>query len=80
MWDVAIHNGGMSDSDPVIELTPKNPFSWKIVAAFVVAWVVVFALFFELKSGTIRLLLPLIGLIFLVYLVVCTIYLLKNRK
>ena len=70
----------MSDSDPVIELTTKNPFSWKIVAAFVVAWVVVFALFFELKSGTIRLLLPLIGLIFLVYLVVCTIYLLKNRK
>jgi len=70
----------MSDSDPVIELTPKNPFSGKIVAAFVVAWVVVFALFFELKSGTIRLLLPLIGLIFLVYLVVCTIYLLKNRK
>ena len=70
----------MSDSDPVIELTTKNPFSWKIVAAFVVAWVVVFAFFFELKSGTIRLLLPLIGLIFLVYLVVCTIYLLKNRK
>ncbi|MFM1851028.1 MAG: hypothetical protein RIS54_712 [Verrucomicrobiota bacterium] len=70
----------MSDPDPVIELTPKNPFSWKVVAMFVIAWAVVFALVYELKSTTIRLLLPVIGLVFLVYLVVCTIYLIKNRK
>ncbi len=70
----------MSDPDPVIELTPKNPFSWKVVAMFVIAWAVVFALVYELKSTTIRLLLPVIGIVFLVYLVVCTIYLIKNRK
>lgn len=70
----------MSDSDPVIELTPKNPFSWKIVALFVVAWIVVFAMVFELKATMIRLLLPVIALVFLVYLAVCTIYLIKNRK
>jgi membrane-bound acyltransferase YfiQ involved in biofilm formation len=70
----------MPDPDPVIELTPKNPFSWKIVALFVVAWVVVFTLVYQLKSGMIRLLLPLIALIFLVYLVICTLYLIKHRK
>lgn len=70
----------MSDNEPVIELTPKNPFSWKIVALFVLAWAVVFALVYELKSGLIRLLLPVIAIVFLVYLVVCTLYLIKNRK
>ena len=75
-----LHNVRMSEPEPVIELTPKNPFSWKIVASFVGAWIVVLGLVTFLKSGMIRLLLPLIGLIFLVYLVSCTIYLLKNRK
>jgi membrane-bound acyltransferase YfiQ involved in biofilm formation len=70
----------MSEEDPVIELEPKNPFSWKIVAMFLVAWLVVFGLMYELKSGMIRLLLPLIAIIFLVYLVICTLYLIKNRK
>ncbi|MFZ9681765.1 MAG: hypothetical protein ACO3DQ_00960 [Cephaloticoccus sp.] len=70
----------MSDPDPVIELTPKNPFSWKVVAMFIVAWAVVFALVYLLKSATIRLLLPVIAIVFLVYLVVCTIILIKNRK
>lgn len=70
----------MSDPDHVIELTPKNPFSWKIVALFVGAWFVVLAMIYWMKSGTIRLLLPVIGLLFLVYLVSCTIYLIKNRK
>jgi len=70
----------MDDQEPVIELTPKNPFSWKIVAMFIIAWVVVFAMVYALKGGMIRLLLPVIGLVFLVYLVFCTIYLLKNRK
>lgn len=77
----------MSDSEPVIELVPKkpepdpkNPFSWKIVAAFIGAWIVVIGLVAFLKIGMIRLLLPLIGFIFLVYLVSCTIYLIKNRK
>ena len=70
----------MSEEDPVIELAPKNPFSWKMVAMFVVAWAVVFAVVYELKSGVIRLLLPLIAVIFLVYLVICTLYLIKHRK
>ncbi|GIL00057.1 MAG: hypothetical protein BroJett029_42650 [Alphaproteobacteria bacterium] len=78
----AITQWGMSEEEPVIELEPKNPnpFSWKIVAVFLVAWVVVFALMYQLKSGMIRLLLPAIALVFLVYLVVCTLYLIKNRK
>jgi membrane-bound acyltransferase YfiQ involved in biofilm formation len=70
----------MSENEPVIELTPRNPFSWKIVALFVLAWAVVFALVYELKSGLIRLLLPVIAIVFLVYLVICTLYLIKNRK
>ncbi len=70
----------MSENEPVIELTPRNPFSWKIVALFVLAWAVVFALVYELKSGIIRLLLPVIAIVFLVYLVICTLYLIKNRK
>jgi len=70
----------MSEEEPVIELEPKNPFSWKVVALFLVAWLVVFGLVYELKSGLIRLLLPLIAIIFLVYLVICTLYLLKNRQ
>jgi membrane-bound acyltransferase YfiQ involved in biofilm formation len=70
----------MSENEPVIELTPRNPFSWKIVALFVLAWAVVFALVYELKSGLIRLLLPVIAIVFLVYLLVCTLYLIKNRK
>ncbi len=70
----------MSEEDPVIELEPKNPFSWKIVAMFFVAWLVVFGLMYQLKSGMIRLLLPLIAIIFLIYLVICTLYLVKNRK
>jgi len=70
----------MSEEDPVIELEPKNPFSWKIVAMFLVAWLVVFGLIYQLKSGMIRLLLPLIAIIFLIYLVICTLYLVKNRK
>jgi membrane-bound acyltransferase YfiQ involved in biofilm formation len=78
--DRAITHWVMSEEDPVIDLVPKNPFSWKIVVLFIVAWVVVFALVVQLKSGTIRLLLPLIGVIFLIYLVVCTLYYLKNRK
>ena len=70
----------MSDPDPVIELTPKNPFSWKIVSAFIGAWIVVLGLVYFLKSNTIRLLLPLLAIVFLVYLVSCTIYLIRNRK
>ncbi len=77
-----LHIGRMSEEDPVIELEPKhqNPFSWKVVAVFLVAWVVVFALMYELKSGMIRLLLPAIALVFLVYLVFCTLSPPKQRK
>lgn len=75
-----LHFANMSEQEPVIELTPKNPFSWRIFVAFVGAWVVVLGLAYFLKSGMIRILLPLIGLVFLVYVVVCTIYLIKHRK
>ena len=70
----------MSDQEPVVELVPKNPFSWRIVALFLGAWIFVLGLVYFMKSGTIRILLPLIGLIFLIYLVFCTIYLLKHRR
>lgn len=70
----------MSDSEPVIELTPKNPFSWKVIILFVIAWLVVLGLVVEMKSGTLRLLLPAIAVLFVVYLTVCTIILLKRKK
>lgn len=70
----------MPKPDPVIELEPRNPFSWKIVAAFVLAWVFVFAAMIELKLPLLRLLLPLLAVLLVVYLAVCTVYILKNRR
>lgn len=70
----------MSDLEPVIELEPKNPFSWRAVVAFVGAWLVVLALALLLKNSILRLLLPVIATLFVVYLGVCTLLLLKNRN
>jgi len=70
----------MSDEKPVIDLEPKNPFSWRVVVAFLVAWVVVLGLVWWLKSNLLRLLLPVIALLLVVYLGVCTLLLLKNRN
>lgn len=70
----------MSKRDPVIELEPKNPFSWKVVAAFVAAWLVVLAAMIELKLTVLRLVLPLLAALLVVYLAVCTVLLLKNRR
>jgi membrane-bound acyltransferase YfiQ involved in biofilm formation len=70
----------MSDEKPVIDLEPRNPFSWRVVVAFVVSWLVVLALALFLKSNLLRLLLPVISLLLVVYLGVCTLLLLKNRN
>lgn len=70
----------MPKNDPVIDLEPRNPFSWKIVAAFVVAWLLVLAAMIELKLSVLRLVLPLLAVLLVVYLAVCTVLLLKNRR
>jgi hypothetical protein len=70
----------MAKRDPIIELEPRNPFSWKIVAAFLVAWLVVLGAMILLKLTVLRLLLPLLAVLLVVYLAVCTILLLKNRR
>ena len=70
----------MPKNDPVIELEPRNPFSWKIVAAFLVAWVLIFVAIIELKLTVLRLLLPLLAMLLVIYLPVFTIYILKNRR
>jgi hypothetical protein len=70
----------MAKRDPIIELEPRNPFSWKIVVAFLIAWVCVLAAMIQLKLTVLRLLLPLLAVLLIVYLAVCTIILLKNRR
>lgn len=70
----------MSKKEPVIELEPRNPFSWRVVVAFLGAWLVVLALAFFLKNSLLRLLLPAIGLLFVIYLGACTLVLLRNRN
>lgn len=71
----------MPKRDPnVIELEPRNPFSWKIVAAFVLAWILIFVAIIELKLSVLRLLLPVLAVLLVIYLAVCTIYVIKNRR
>lgn len=70
----------MPKRDPVIELEPRNPFSWKILIAFLIAWIAVFAGMIWLKLTVLRLLLPLLAVLLLIYLAACTIILLKNRR
>lgn len=70
----------MSRREPVIELEPRNPFSWKMVAGFVGLWVVALAAALFLKGGIVRLLMPLVALLFVIYLAVCTLVYLKRRK
>lgn len=70
----------MPKRDPVIELEPRNPFSWKIVIAFIVAWLIALAAMIQLKLTVLRLLLPLLAVLLVIYLATCTILLLKNRR
>ncbi len=70
----------MPKRDPVIELEPRNPFSWKVVIAFVVAWLLVLIAMIELKLAVLRLLLPLLAVLLVIYLAACTILILKNRR
>lgn len=73
-------SGIMSDEEPIIDLEPRNPFSWRIVVGFVVGWLVMLGIALALKTAMVRVLLPVIALVFLVYLVICTLYFLKNRN
>jgi ABC-type uncharacterized transport system permease subunit len=70
----------MPKRDPIIDLEPRNPFSWKVVIAFVVAWLLALAAMIELKLTVLRLLLPLLAMLLVIYLATCTILLLKNRR
>lgn len=72
--------GSMSKPEPIIELEPRNPFSWRIVLVFLVAWLVALGAALLLKSAMVRLLLPLIATIFVVYVGACTLLFLKNRR
>ena len=47
---------------------------------FVVGWLVMLGVALALKTAMVRILLPVIALVFLIYLVICTLYFLKNRK
>jgi len=70
----------MPKRDPAIELEPRNPFSWKVVIAFVVAWLIALVAMIELKLAVLRLLLPLLAVLLVIYLATCTILILKNRR
>ncbi len=70
----------MPKRDPSIELEPRNPFSWKVVIAFVVAWLIALVAMIELKLAVLRLLLPLLAVLLVIYLATCTILILKNRR
>ncbi|MCF3649934.1 hypothetical protein [Synoicihabitans lomoniglobus] len=70
----------MSDSDPIIELEPKTPFSWRVVAGFVGSWLLALVAALMMKSAMVRMLLPLIATLFVVYVGACTLIYLKNRK
>lgn len=70
----------MPKRDPVIELEPRNPFSWKVLVAFVVAWLLVLVAMIQLKLTVLRLLLPVLAVLLVIYLAVCTILILKNRR
>lgn len=74
----------MSQSDDkdeeVIELEPKSPIRWSVVLSLVVAWCIVLFCALTFKMPLVRILLPLILLILVVYLGFCSFVLLKNRK
>ena len=70
----------MPKRDPVIELEPRNLLSWKVVIAFIVAWVIALVAMIQLKLTVLRLVLPLLAVLLVIYLATCTILLLKNRR
>lgn len=70
----------MKRTDPPIDLEPKNPFSWKVFGLFLLGWAIACLALIELRSPMLRLLMPLIAVILVGYLAVCTVLFLKNRK
>ncbi len=67
-------------TDPPIELEPKSVFSWKIVGLFALGWVIALVALIELRWPMLRILMPLLAVMLLAYLTVCTVLFLKNRK
>ncbi len=63
-----------------VTLVPRQTFSWKVVALLASGWLVVLAAVVVLKIRVLTLLLPLIGAIFVGYLIVCTIVLFRQRN
>lgn len=70
----------MSKPEPIIDLEPRSLFSWRIVLAFVGAWVLALGAALLMKSAMVRLLMPLIATVFVVYVGACTLIFIKNRK
>jgi hypothetical protein len=61
-------------------ISKNYSFSWAHVFLFITAWIAVLMLAILMRATIFRLLLPLITAIFVVYLGVCTILYLKNKK
>lgn len=57
-----------------------SPFRWSIVIGLIVLWLTVLACAIFLKAGMFRVLLPAVMVILIVYLGICSIYLLKASK
>lgn len=53
---------------------------WKAALALLVAWLGAFVAMIELKLTVLRLVLPLVALLIVIYLATCTILFLKNRR
>jgi len=66
----------------VIDPVPvgRGPFRWWIVVGFLTAWAVLVVAAVWIKLSLVRVLLPGILVILLIYLLICTLYLLRNRK
>lgn len=70
----------MPEPRRVIELEPKNPFRWSVVLGVAVLWLVLLGLGVVLKNRVLLLLWPALLFILVVYLGICTIVLLKNKR
>jgi hypothetical protein len=70
------------DEQEVIEYVPKDqsPFRWWVVLGLMAAWFLVLAGIFFLKTTLLRIMLPVIMVALLLYLVICTISVLRRNK
>ncbi|MFH1496907.1 MAG: hypothetical protein ABII82_03680 [Verrucomicrobiota bacterium] len=70
----------MKRAERPIELEPRYPISWKVVGIMVLAWVLTLVAVVGLRMRMLIILMPVIGVLLVVYLTVCTVIFLKNRK